>query len=207
MKKIKVILADDYAILRYGISKLLSQADDIEVVGEAAKGDECIELFKKKRPDVCIVDISMPGKNGLDVAKAIRQIDADAKVLIFSMHSDDSVLKPSVKQNINGFLNKGCPKPQILEAIRSVANGGEVFSESASTSPKQVSNEKNITDRELEILELVVAGYSSPQIANKLYISRRTVDTHRNNLMQKLNIHNTATLVRYAIENQLVGTG
>lgn len=210
VKKIRVILADDYAILRYGISTLLSQAEDIEVVGEAAKGDECIELFKKMRPDVSIIDIGMPGKDGLEVTQAIRAIDPHAKVLIFSMHTEEEIIEQMLSINVNGFLPKNCPKTRVLQAIRSIADGNVVISRSIAENEQfaaqKDSDKTNITDRELEILKLVVSGLTSPQIAKKLFISRRTVDTHRNNLMQKLDIHNTATLVRYAIENQLVGS-
>lgn len=211
MKKVKVILADDHAILRYGISTLLSQSDDIEIVGEASEGDECIALFKKEQPDVSVIDIGMPGKNGIEVVKAIRAIDSEAKILILSMHSDGAVFQKALQNGINGYLHKSCPKEEVLAAIRSIAAGEKVFSESIShliskddERKYHLNTEKNLTNRELEILELVVAGYSSPQIAQKLYISSRTVDTHRNNLMQKLDIHNTASLVRFAIEHDLV---
>ena len=205
-------MADDHAILRYGISTLLSQSNDIEVVGEAAKGDECIALFENERPDVSVIDLSMPSKSGLQVVQAIRAIDPGAKILILSMHSDQSTIQQVLEANINGYLHKSCPKKKVLQAIRSIANGESVFSDSIlkmkseEDTARYENSVKKITAREREILGLVVAGYSSPQIAKKLYISRRTVDTHRNNLMQKLDIHNTATLVRYAIENQLVTT-
>ncbi|MBN2731043.1 MAG: response regulator transcription factor [Balneolaceae bacterium] len=214
MKKIKVILADDHAILRYGISTFLSSSDDVEVVGEASTGDACINLFKDKAPDVCVIDISMPGKSGIQVAKIIRSVDPKAKILILSMYSDKAILKKALKANINGYLLKSTSKEKILDAIRTVARGQKVFSDAVlkiiddHSSGKNATNgensDRNITDREREILKLVVAGYSSPQIAEKLFISPRTVDTHRNNLMQKLDIHNTASLVRFALENDLV---
>lgn len=214
MKKIKVILADDHAILRYGISTFFSSADDVEIVGEASTGDECITLFKNEQPDVSVIDIGMPGKSGIEVVEAIRSIDPKAKILILSMHSDEAMLKKALKTNINGYLLKSTSKEKILQGIREVANGKKVFSDPVSriiadhSSGKKAANgkssESNITNREMEILNLVVAGYSSPQIAEKLFISRRTVDTHRTNMMQKLGIHNTASLVRFALENNLV---
>ena len=208
MEKIRIILADDHNILRYGMRLFLSRADDIEVVGEASSGKECIELFEETRPDICVTDIEMPGKNGIEVARAIRRIDEDAKVLILSMHSDEQTLHDAMSTPVNGYLFKDTDKQKILEAIRAIASGQQVFDDSiaqaAFHSAKPAA--QNITDREMEVLQLVAAGYSSPEIAKKLYISPRTVDTHRNNLMQKLDIHNTASLVRYALQNNLVNT-
>lgn len=216
MKKIKIILADDHAILRYGIRTFLSTANDIEIVGEAATGEECIKIFKEQMPDVCVLDIGMPGKNGIEVVEAIRSTDSSVKILILSMHSDEHILRKSLKAGINGYLSKNTPKKKILQAIRTVAGGEKVFSDSiTSLNPKlfcselpnnKLPSEKNITIREMDVLKLVVAGYSSPQIAKQLYISPRTVDTHRTNMMQKLDIHNTASLVRFAMENDLVNT-
>lgn len=214
MKKIKVILADDHAILRYGISTFLSKADDIQVIGEASTGDQCISLFKKETPDVCVIDIEMPGKNGIEVVQAIRSIDSKAKILILSMHSEGSMLCEALETNINGYLLKSTSKEKILEAVRVIANGEKIYSDAVSKMiadnssneypSNSINTNKNITNREMEILKLVVDGYSSPQIADKLFISPRTVDTHRTNMMQKLDIHNTASLVRFALENKLV---
>jgi len=186
----------------------LSRADDIEVVGEASSGKECIELFEETRPDICVTDIEMPGKNGIEVARAIRRIDEDAKVLILSMHSDEQTLHDAMSTPVNGYLFKDTDKQKILEAIRAIASGQQVFDDSISQAAFHSAKPaaQNITDREMEVLQLVAAGYSSPEIAKKLYISPRTVDTHRNNLMQKLDIHNTASLVRYALQNNLVNT-
>lgn len=209
-KKIKVLIADDHEILRYGISTFLSSADNIEIVGEASSGEECIELFKEKKPDVCVLDISMPDKDGIETTKAIREIDPDVKVLILSMHIDKVLLDKVLEAGINGYLLKDTEKTEILHGIESIAKGQQVFSNPISEliTKSYLNGGKtphdSITSRELEVLQLIVEGYSSKLIADKLDISPRTVDTHRGNIMQKLNIPNAAGLVRYAMEHDLV---
>jgi|SRR6056297_2497265 len=210
MAKIKVLIADDHEILRYGISTFLNSAENINVVGEASSGDECIELFKQKNPDVCVLDISMPGKNGIETTKAIREIDPNVKVLILSMHIDKGILDQVLEAGINGYLLKDTEKTELLHGIESIAKGQQVFSDPIQKLiTKSYLNggrtpHDSITSRELEVLQLIVEGYSSKLIADKLNISPRTVDTHRGNIMQKLNIPNAAGLVRYAMENDLV---
>jgi DNA-binding NarL/FixJ family response regulator len=210
MAKIKVLIADDHEILRFGISTFLNSAENINVVGEASSGDECIELFKEKDPDVCVLDISMPGKNGIETTKAIREIDPNVKVLILSMHIDKAILDQVLEAGINGYLLKDTEKTELLHGIESIAKGQQVFSDPIQKLiTKSYLNggrtpHDSITSRELEVLQLIVEGYSSKLIADKLNISPRTVDTHRGNIMQKLNIPNAAGLVRYAMENDLV---
>ncbi|NGP77308.1 response regulator transcription factor [Balneolaceae bacterium YR4-1] len=210
MAKIKVLIADDHEILRFGISTFLNSAENIDVVGEASSGDECIELFKEKNPDVCVLDISMPGKNGIETTKAIREIDPNVKVLILSMHIDKAILDQVLEAGINGYLLKDTEKTELLHGIESIAKGQQVFSDPIQKLiTKSYLNggrtpHDSITSRELEVLQLIVEGYSSKLIADKLNISPRTVDTHRGNIMQKLNIPNAAGLVRYAMENDLV---
>ncbi|MDX1586517.1 MAG: response regulator transcription factor, partial [Balneolaceae bacterium] len=129
MAKIKVLIADDHEILRFGISTFLNSAENINVVGEASSGDECIELFKEKKPDVCVLDISMPGKNGIETTKAIREIDPNVKVLILSMHIDKAILDQVLEAGINGYLLKDTEKTELLHGIESIAKGQQVFSD------------------------------------------------------------------------------
>lgn len=216
MKKIKVLLADDHEIIRYGVSTFLSSIDSIEVVGEASTGDECVKLFKKTQPDVCVLDISMPGKDGIETTQAIRKLDSEVKILILSMHIDEEILGKVLEAGINGYLLKNTEKADLLHAIESIVKGQQIFSDPISDMIKDSFLKKgrksadtsaaNITNRELEILQLIVEGLTSQEIAKKLYISPRTVDTHRANLMQKLEINNAAGLVRYALENDLIAT-
>lgn len=213
MKKKRIIIADDHGILRFGLRQFLSKFDDIEVVGEASTGDHCLQLYKQKNPDVCLIDIEMPGKNGIEVAQAIRAVDPEVKLIILSMHSDPDTYRQTMAAGVDGYLMKNTSKKKILDAIRDAAAGKKLTgnpvpnSAAAATAPHTVTTGTkvgNITDREMEVLQLVVAGYSSSQIADKLHISPRTVDTHRNNMMQKLDIHNTASLVRFALKHKLV---
>lgn len=214
MQQIDVVVADDHEILRFGVTEYLASAEDINIVGEASTGDECIELFKQHSPDICILDISMPKKDGIETAKELRKIDSEVKILILSMHIDKDILDKVLEADINGYLLKNTEKSDLLQAIRSVMRGQQVFSDPISklitnsylnkSDKEEQKQDLNITKREREILNLIVEGYTSQEIANKLYISPRTVDTHRFNLMQKLEIKNTAGLVRFALQNNLV---
>lgn len=214
MTPISVLIADDHEIVRYGISTYLSSAKDIEVVGEASSGEECINIFKQKDPDVCLLDIDMPDKNGIETAKAIHDLNADAKILILSMYTDKQILNDVLEAGISGYLLKNTDKVDLLSGIRSVMKGQQIFSEPISNMIKksfldgkhkqQNYDQLDITAREEEILQLIVEGKTSKEIATKLFISPRTVDTHRTNLLQKLELNNIAELVRYAIQHKLV---
>lgn len=212
MKKIKVLVADDHEIVRYGICSVISTADDIEVVAEAANGQEAIERYREQDPDVCILDIGMPFLNGIEAAREILSFDSHANIIILTMHVNEEYLNKALNVGALGYLLKNSSKKELLEAIRKVAKGEKIFSEPISKmmaekyirQARRNEREKesvNITNREKEILRLIVDGYTSHEIAQILHISPRTVDTHRANLMQKLDIKNTAALVRYAIEH------
>lgn len=215
MTPISVLIAEDHEIVRYGISRYLSSSsDDIEIVGEASSGEECIKLFKEHHPDICLLDISMPGKDGIETAKTIREIDKEAKILILSMHIDRKKLTDVLQAGVDGYLIKDTEKADLLQGIKAIMKGQRVFSKPISDLMAEsfLENERSsgsrtgaeLTEREREILTLVVEGMTSKQIAKKLYISPRTVDTHRANLMEKLELNNIAELVRYAIKNELV---
>jgi DNA-binding NarL/FixJ family response regulator len=214
MAEISILIADDHEIVRFGISKYLSSSEDIEIVGEASTGEECIKLFRETHPDICILDIDMPDKSGIETAKEIRNFDEETKILILSMHINKNILLDALEANVNGYLLKNTEKADILHGIRAIAKGQQVFSDPISDLMKESFLHKNnrwgsydhqhITDREQEILQLIVDGFTSKEIAEKLYISPRTVDTHRANLMEKLELNNIAALVRYAIQFNLV---
>lgn len=214
MTPISILIAEDHEIVRYGISTYLSSADDITIVGEASTGDECLTLFKETKPDLCLLDIGMPHKDGIEAARLIRKMDQEVKILILSMYADRQKLTEVLKAGIDGYLLKNIDKADILHGIRAIMRGQQVFSQPIAemmiTSfleqelPKNPNIEADISKREQEILELIVKGMTSKEIARKLYISPRTVDTHRSNLMDKLDLHNTADLVRFAIINKLV---
>ncbi len=221
MKRIKVILADDHDIVRFGIASVIRTADDIELIGEASDGRGTIELYKQFTPDVAIVDITMPGMNGIETTRAILESHPDARILILTMHMDEEYLNQALKAGAKGYLLKNCDKQELVNGIRSIAKGDKVFSGTISmlmtehyiNSVTDVHQEKpqprngsiHLTKREKEILNLIADGLTSQEIAESLYISPRTVETHRANLLQKLDIKNTAGLVRYAVENGFIG--
>lgn len=217
MAAISVLIADDHEIVRFGISTYLSSSEEIEIVGEASTGDECIELFKETQPDICILDIGMPGKNGIETAQTIRSLNYQTKILILSMHTNKHILSEALEAGINGYLLKNTNKADLLTGIRAIMKGQQVFSDPISdlikesflnNSSQDTSHKRQIvTKREREVLQLIVDGLTSKEIAQKLYISPRTVDTHRANLMDKLELNNIAELVRYAIKHQLVSSG
>lgn len=214
MTPISVLIAEDHEIVRYGISTFLSSADDIIIAGEASSGDECLAVFKQTQPDLCLLDIGMPHKDGIETAHLIREIDAEVKILILSMHTDRQKLTEVLKAGVDGYLLKDIEKGDILHGIRAIMRGQQIFSKPIAEmminsflqheQPPDPSIRTDISKREQEILELIVKGMTSKEIAQKLYISPRTVDTHRSNLMDKLDLHNTADLVRFAIKYNLV---
>ena len=218
MGLIRVLLADDHDIVRFGISSVLHTAKDIEVVAEASSGPQTVERFRQVQPDVSIIDISMPETSGIKNTHKLIEEDSRAKILILTMHMNETYLNQVLKAGALGYLLKNSAKNELLEGVRKVNRGETVFSESISRmmtekyisearyDQEQQDEEINITTREAEILRLIADGLTSQEIANKLYISVRTVDTHRANLMQKLKVKNTAALVRFAIENGYVST-
>jgi DNA-binding NarL/FixJ family response regulator len=212
---INVLLADDHNIVRYGISSILNTSPDINIVAEASDGSEAVSLFEQHKPDVCIIDISMPVMNGLEATRQILRTSPGAKIIIMTMHLNEEYLNQVLSAGATGYLLKNTNKTDLINSIRRVYNGEKVFSTSVSElmtqsyirqSKKQdggtrSDNRIQLTRRENEILKLIAEGQTSQAIAAKLFISPRTVDTHRANLMQKLNVKNSAALVRYAVEN------
>jgi DNA-binding NarL/FixJ family response regulator len=212
---INVLLADDHNIVRYGISSILNTSPDINIVAEASDGKEAVALFQQYQPDVCIIDISMPVMNGLESTRQILRIAPGARIIIMTMHLNEEYLNQVLSAGAVGYLLKNTNKTDLINSIRRVYNGEKVFSTSVSElmtqsyirqSKKQDSGIRSdcrvqLTRRENEILKLIAEGQTSQSIAAKLFISPRTVDTHRANLMQKLHVKNSAALVRYAVEN------
>ncbi len=218
-QRITVLVADDHDLLRYGIRSMIDSADDIEVIGEASSGDEAIALYQKKRPDVCILDITMPERNGIETTREILDFDPHARILILTMHIGEEYLNEVINAGANGYMMKDSARNELLESIRAVRRGEKVFSQSVSRFMntcyvRQVQSGRDqdkaaspqLTRREREILQLIAEGNTSAEISDKLFISPRTVDTHRANLMSKLDIRNTAGLVRYAIDKNIVAS-
>jgi DNA-binding NarL/FixJ family response regulator len=209
MKRITVLLAEDHLIVREGFKKLLASEPDLEIVGEARTGREAVALTKKLRPAVVVMDIAMPLLNGLEATRQIRKALPDAKVLMLSAHSDDAYVEQAVAFGAVGFLLKQTSAQDLSRAIREVQNGNTFFSP---TITKRLRDQKTpagskplrrrvarLSSRELEVLQLIAEGAPNKQVAAELGISTKTVEKHRQSMMQKLNIHDVAGLTRYAI--------
>ncbi|KPL17498.1 MAG: hypothetical protein AMS26_00750 [Bacteroides sp. SM23_62] len=214
MDKIRVMIADDHKIFRDGIKSILAKEKDIEVVEEAARGSEVIEKVGKSAIDVIVLDIDMGEPNGIEVAEIISREYPDVKILILSMMGLHDFIIQALEKGAIGFILKNAGKDELLTAIRSVAKGDSYFSKEVSVIliehlNKPRTTRKRIADiplsaRELEVLKLITQENSNPEIAEKLFISIRTVDTHRRNLLEKLGVKNTAGLVKYAIQKGLI---
>jgi DNA-binding NarL/FixJ family response regulator len=211
MKPITVLLAEDHEIVREGLRKLLEADSDIEVVGTAANGRQAVALTKKLRPDVVVMDIAMPLLNGLEATRQIRAAFPDTKVLILSAHSDDAYIEQVMALGAAGYLIKQTSAHFLSQAIREVQKGSTFFSPSIARQMRDHYEQATgrvgllkkkgdrLTSREVEVLQLIAEGEANKQTAAELGISIKTVEKHRQRLMEKLNIHDTAGLTRYAI--------
>ena len=210
MEKIKIILVDDHQMFRDGVKSVLSDEENIDIVGEVGNGKDLFKLLESTRPDLIITDISMPDISGIEVAKSISENYSDIKILILSMHSNEEFITKALSVGANGYLPKDTAMAELLEAIHTIYKGENYFNKEISDTilkslrNKSQKNEgKSLTNREKEIIELVVEGLTNKEIADKLFISIRTVDSHKNNIMQKLNLKSSIELVKYAIKNNL----
>ena len=211
--KIRVLLADDHAVLRAGLKALLNAEPDIEVVGEAADGAEAIDRARALRPDVIVMDIQMPRMSGLDATKALRAEGVQSKILILTMHAESQYLLPLLEAGGAGYVLKSGADTELTEAIRTVYRG-EVFLYPAATkllvdgyldrSSRGVDPYDGLTEREREVLALVAEGFSGTEIAGQLVISPKTVDTYRERIMQKLGVRHRYELVRYALRKGML---
>jgi len=209
MKRITVLLAEDHLIVREGFRSLLKTESDIEVVGEAETGRQAVALAKKLRPAVVVMDIAMPLLNGLEATRQIHKAIPGTKVLVLSAHSDDAYVEQAVAFGAAGFLLKQTSSHVLSRAIREVQEGNTFFSPAISkrlNEQKLPANGKplrkrvaRLTSRELEVLQLIAEGLPNKQVADELKISIKTVEKHRQRMMEKLNIHDVAGLTRYAI--------
>jgi DNA-binding NarL/FixJ family response regulator len=208
MSKIKVLLVDDHQIIIDGLKSLLKNSDEIIVTAEANNGREALRILDILEIDVVLMDIDMPVLNGIDTLKEIGKQSFGVKVIILSMHNEAGMIKSLIELGANGYLLKSCAQEELINAIRKVADGQSYFSTEVTLSllkPTQ-SNQPTelLTDRETEIIKLIAEGFSNKEIGNQLFISHRTVDTHRTNLMKKLDVSNIAGLISYAIRNGIV---
>ncbi len=211
-KRIRILLADDHAVLRAGLRALLAAQDDLEVVGEASDGAEAIRLCQTLRPDVVVMDIGMPGVSGIDATARIKRDLPSVKVLILSMHDDRGYLRQVLRVGASGYVLKKAADTELLAAIRAAARG-EVFLDPALAKalvdevmePKAASVEPPaLSDREREVLRLLAHGHTNQQVADRLCISVKSVETYKARLMEKLGLKGRAELVRYALQHGLL---
>ena len=201
----RVIVADDHVIFRQGLLKLLQSSENTAVVGEAGTGPETIDLVTREKPDIAILDISMPGFDGFEILERIQIIGTGTKVIFLTMHKDALTAKKALQSGASGYVLKDNAFEDLLYAISTVSAGGKFISpsvlESVIKAPLHEDNASRVlTLRESEVLKLIASGLKNKQIAQELFISIKTVETHRTNIMQKLDIHSTASLVQYAFK-------
>ena len=205
---IKIIIADDHAIFTEGLSIMLSTASDIVVLGKAAEGNGALKLIDTLHPNVAILDISMPGMNGIEIAKEVYRKRLNTKIILLTMHNNPLTADKLLKSGVSGYVMKEDAFKDLMLAIKTVSSGGQFISPSLAEKMSCLRNSKaegfaGLSGREKEVLQLISSGLTNKQIAARLLISVKTVESHRTNIMQKLGIHNTAELVRYAIKEGL----
>ena len=217
MPKIRVLLVDDHPVLRVGLRTLLESEPDMEVVGEAGDGQEAVELARRLCPDVVVMDIAMPGVNGLEATRRIRAMDdcEALKVLVLTVHAQERYLFPVLQAGASGYVLKSAADTELVTAIRVVANGGVFLYPSAARMlledylhRARLGEEKDsyetLGERERDVLRLAAEGYTASEIAERLSLSVKTVETYRARIMEKLGLHSRADLVRYALRRGLL---
>ena len=216
MNKITVLIADDHAVVRQGLSALLNAEEDMSVVGEAENGHQAVQMAKRLQPDVVVMDIGMPSLNGLEATRKISKESPESKVVILSCHSDHEYVERLSEAGATGYLSKQTAAQNLVNAIREARKGNACFSPAISKrllenyqqslvrgEPAKKSGSR-LTSRELEVLQLIAEGNPNKQIAAVLFISIKTVEKHRQQVMNKLEIHEVAGLTRYAISKGII---
>jgi DNA-binding NarL/FixJ family response regulator len=216
MKTVRILIADDHDLMRRGVRTLLEPHPGWEICGEATTGREAVAKAEELKPNIVILDISMPDLNGVDAAKRIKKVSPDTEVLIFSAHYSDQLIREILEAGVRGYIVKSDSDRDLVIAVESLAKKKPFFTSRATEvmltsfsdgGPKQDPSEPlrdRLTTREREIVQLLAEGKSSKEVASSLNISVKTAETHRANIMRKLQIHTVSELVRYAIRNQIV---
>lgn len=209
---IKVLIADDHQLFREGLVNLISSAPDIEVIGEAKDGLEATKQAKKLKPDLILIDIGMPVMNGIEATKTIKKDNAEIKIIAVSMHSDRQFVKGVLEAGADGYLLKNCTYRQLIDAIQSVVSGKKYLSDDITEmviqgylDPEEDPEHKHdLSERELEVLKLYAEGKSTREISERLFISVKTVGTHKQHIFEKLGIKSNADMIKYAIKEGLI---
>ena len=207
---INVLIVDDHAIVREGIRRILNDTSEINITDEASSGEEAIEFIKIKKFDLVILDISMPGKNGLQTLREIKQYNKKLPVLMLSMHAEEQYAMRAIKAGASGYLTKDSASEQLVEAINKIHNGRKYINKEVAellVSDIYHKDEKRphayLSDREFEVMKFIIQGHSAQYISSKLGISDKTVSTYRSRILKKMSLKSTADLIYYAIENHL----
>jgi two-component system response regulator NreC len=216
MPPIKIILTEDHQILRDGVKALIA-SENIEITGEAASGAELWKLLENEQPDIILMDISLPDTSGIELTRLISERFPKIKVLILSMFTDESFINQAIKSGAKGYLHKNTTREEMLIAIDTVYSGNDFYSdniskiilksyiEKAKVKSEEIQNPHEVlSKREIEILKMFAEGFINKEIADKLFISIRTVESHKNHIMQKLNLKTQVELVKYAIRHNLI---
>ncbi len=209
MNKIRVLLVDDHAILREGLRALLDRQADIEVVGEACDGQEALDMAIRFQPDVVVMDISMVGMDGLEATRHLREMQPDMRVVVLTQHDDPLFVNSSLEAGASGYVLKRMGGARVIDAIHSVHQEGtylpsDILKHILQKPSQEQKGLEALTPREKEVLKLVAEGFSSQEIAKKLFVSAKTVSVHRTNLMRKLGVRKNTELVRYALRQGLI---
>ncbi len=211
-----VFIADDHQMMIDGITSLLKNQNEFEIIGTAMSGTEAYDALKKQQPDILLTDVQMPGMTGIELTAKVRAEWPDMKVLILTMFNDSDIVERIVQEGAQGYILKNTGRNELVEALSAVRDGDTFYSRAvvdtmmdnlrnpAKEPKKTYINSAELTEREKEIVRLVAQEYSSEDIAQKLFISRRTVETHRKNILRKTGVSNVVGLVRFAYENGLV---
>jgi DNA-binding NarL/FixJ family response regulator len=203
-KKITVLLVDDHSLVRRGFRRMLDDEPDMQVVGEAGDGEEAVKLAKELHPQVVVMDCALPRTNGLQATREIIEVLPETAVLMLSMHSENTWVRQAVEAGAKGYVLKNALELELGAAIRKVAAGGTIFDPQIEPRSELKGERSSLTQRELEVLQMIVDGKSNKEIATVLDLSANTVAVHRSNIMNALGIHKTAELVVYAIRAGLV---
>jgi DNA-binding NarL/FixJ family response regulator len=213
--RIRVLIADDHAIVREGVRALLTLSDDIQVVGEAADGRQAVELARSLSPDVILMDIAMPGLGGLEATLEILREDSSAKVLVLTQYEDREYIRRFLKAGVSGYVLKKAAGSELTAAIRAVQRGGLVLDPavareawrdqvSGATPSETADPYETLTDREKQVLKLVAEGHSNKEVAELLDISVKTAMSHREHIMRKLDLHSRTELIRFALQKGVI---
>ena len=214
---ISILLVDDHTILRDGIASILANVEDFKVVGGLASAEELINDFTKYNPDIVLMDIIMSGMNGLEATRWIKEQHESTKVIIISSEISKNFISTGIKCGIDGYLPKNVDKSMLIQSIRTVAKGEKFFNEAITNlifedflqgqkegKKRERKVTEGLTKRENELLEMIASGKSNQEVADLLFISTKTVETHKANILEKLGLRNTAELVKYAIKHNII---